>query len=109
MDFSIHPFIAWVIAWGATIGAVWFLFEKAEDTVTTKTRRAISHWLRNLEPAEALSNWPSMFATVFIVFLVNATYPGSAFLTSKTNPFVQWALYPLLWFHCCIWLCRFGD
>jgi len=65
MDFSIPPFLAYVAAWGATIGAVWFLFEKAEDTVTPEIKQGISGWLRKLDPAGRLSNWPSMFAAVF--------------------------------------------
>lgn len=97
MDFSIHPFIAWVIAWGATIGAVWFLFEKAEDTVTTKTRRAISHWLRNLEPAEALSNWPSMFATVFDRVFGERHLSCQCFWRSCVASLLAVALVSLVW------------
>jgi len=65
MEFSIPPFLAYVIAWGATIGAVWFIFEKAEETVTAETKRSISNWLHNINPAGAVASWPAMFASVF--------------------------------------------
>ena len=65
MDFSVSPFIAYILALSGTCGFIWFLFSKAEDTLNDETKKSISDWLKNLDPIEPATNWPEQFAAVF--------------------------------------------
>ena len=65
MDFSVSPFIAYILAYSGIVGVIWFLFSKAEDTLKPKVKKDISNWLKNIDPVEPVKNWPSQFAAVF--------------------------------------------
>jgi hypothetical protein len=65
MDFSVPPILTWIGCWGATVGAVWFLFDKSEQTLRGPVKQAISSWLRNADPQRIVSDWPRYFRNVF--------------------------------------------
>ena len=52
-------------AWVTVMAGVWFLFEKAEETVSQGTKLAVARWLEGLDPASAPRTWPSTFAATF--------------------------------------------
>lgn len=65
MELSIPPVLLYAASWITITGGVWFLFERAETVASDEVKAAISRWLRNLDPAAALTNWPATFAAVF--------------------------------------------
>jgi hypothetical protein len=64
MDYSVPQFLTYVVAWFATIGGIWALFDRAETVVHPKIRGRLSDWLTAKTPIQ-IEDWPGMFASVF--------------------------------------------
>jgi len=60
MDFTKSQFVSYILAYGGVVGVIWFLFEKAADTLKPKVKKDISKWLKNIDPVEC-----SMSITLF--------------------------------------------
>ncbi|MFX0198202.1 MAG: hypothetical protein ACFFCW_18955 [Candidatus Hodarchaeota archaeon] len=65
MEFAIHPFLLYAASWVTITGGTWALFDRAETVASDETKIAVSRWLRNLDPAGSIANWPSTFLAVF--------------------------------------------
>ena len=65
MELSIPPALVYVASWLSVTGGVWALFDRAESVATEDAKQAIARWLRNLDPAGPLAQWPTTFAAVF--------------------------------------------
>ena len=55
----------YVFAWATTTGSLWFLFEKAETTISDSTRHRISKSLGHADLKSAFEAIPHQFATLF--------------------------------------------
>ena len=62
-----HSFsiVAYSGAWLTTIGGVWFLFEKVDETLAPDVRARLGDWLDNLSPRGSVRRWPSLFIALF--------------------------------------------
>jgi len=55
----------YLMAWAGTTGGIWFLFEKAEQTLSDETRRTVAARLREADARVAIESIPSQFALLF--------------------------------------------
>ena len=65
MNLAVPKLVGYALAWGGCVGAVWFLFEKTEDTLHEDARSSIGSWLARLEVARFIREWPANFAEIF--------------------------------------------
>lgn len=65
MDSSELGVVAFLGAWVTTIGGVWFLFEKADETLAPEVRERLSDWLMGLSAGDRVRRWPDQFIALF--------------------------------------------
>jgi len=97
MELSIPPLLTYVVAWGGTILAIWFLFEKAEEVLTDDMRGATSRWLMNLKSAGESSNWQVIFVSVFDRLFGSNHFSWRCISRSCIASFVTVVLLTLIW------------
>lgn len=76
---------------------VLILFEKAEDNVKLKTKRAISRWLLNLDPPGAVAGWPATFEGVFDSVFGERLISWRCFRRSCVASLVSVIIVTLVW------------
>lgn len=57
--------VAYLGAWLTTIGGVWFLFEKADETLSAEIRSSAAEWLTSSSRRAPLQRWPGQFVVLF--------------------------------------------
>ena len=82
--------LAYLGAWFTTIGGVWFLFEKADETLAPEVRDRLGAWLEGVTAGDGVRQWPEHFITLFDrVFgrkhLSSACFKRSAVATFMTT------------------------
>jgi len=97
MDLSIPPALIYVASWLSLTGGVWALFDRAEAVATEEAKRAISRWLRNLDPGGPLAPWPTAFAAVFDRVFGARHLSWRCFLRSCVASVASVAIVTLLW------------
>ena len=97
MDLSIPPSVAYALAWFSILGGTWALFDRAETVASAHTRVAISTWLRNIDIAEALGNWPAQFAHVFDAVFGERHLSWRCFYRSSIASLCSVAIVALIW------------
>lgn len=55
----------YLLAWGTTTGALWFLFEKLDKVATLGARTEMSAWLLSLGRPSPMHTWSESFAALF--------------------------------------------
>lgn len=65
MDSSELGVVAFLGAWVTTIGGVWFLFEKADETLAPEVRERLSDWLMGVSAGDRIRRWPDQFIALF--------------------------------------------
>ena len=55
----------YLMAWGATTGGLWFMFEKAEKALSDESRGKVVGWLRQNELSAGIESIPAQFAFLF--------------------------------------------
>ena len=58
-------FQSYVLAWAATTGGVWFMFDKAEAAMSARSRKQVVGWLRETELRTGIESIPAQFAVLF--------------------------------------------
>jgi hypothetical protein len=58
-------FQSYVFAWAAATAGLWFLFDKAETTMSYQARRALAEWLRGSNLRQVIGSFPSQFLVLF--------------------------------------------
>ena len=56
---------SYVFAWAATTAGLWFLFERAEDAMSARSRKQVVEWLTRYELEASIASIPSHFALLF--------------------------------------------
>ena len=54
-----------LFAWAAATAGLWFLFDKAEAAMSTRSRKQVVGWLRESDLRPLVASIPTQFATVF--------------------------------------------
>lgn len=62
---KVPSLVTYILAWAGTVGVIWFLFEKTEDTITTTAKNSISAWLKHFRLPAEMGRWPERFTAVF--------------------------------------------
>jgi len=65
MNLTIPPLLLYLASWLGICGGIWGLFAKVESVLKEDTKRAVSSWLKNLNPEEVTATWPEQFIQVF--------------------------------------------
>lgn len=65
MNASELGIVAFLGAWVTTIGGVWFLFEKADETLAPEVRERLSDWLMGMSAGDRIRRWPDQFIALF--------------------------------------------
>ena len=55
----------YLMAWAATTGGVWFLFEKAETALSEEARQSVVGWVRQSDFKSGLNSIPDQFSMLF--------------------------------------------
>jgi len=97
MDLSIPQIIIYFASFGAIVGVIWFLFEKTEATLTTKSKRHISRWLRSVNPQNAVASWPETFAEVFDHIFGNRHLSRKCFTRSCLASLISVLILTAIW------------
>jgi len=58
-------FGGYVMSWLGISYGIHRLFEKAEEVLNQETKKSVTRWLKNLDVAEKVHNWPQAFAENF--------------------------------------------
>ena len=97
MTFQIPSIITYVIAWASTIAGIWFLFEKAEDTISKQSRDSLSAWINNFNLGQVTPKWTSHFVTVFDQVFTKYHFSFRCFLRSCVASSVISLIVFLIW------------
>jgi len=97
MNFTIPSFVTFIIAIGGTAGFIWFLFEKAEDTISHQSKESISKWLRNIEPLNHASHWTNQFPKLFDRLFGRRHLTVYCFARSCLFSFISLLVITLIW------------
>lgn len=65
MNFTVPPFVTYLMALGALVTLIWLLFDKAEEALLASKKDEISSWLKNLDFFEHVKGLPEKFSSVF--------------------------------------------
>ena len=55
----------YLLAWAATTGGLWFLFETAEKALSEESREKVVGWLRDANLGSSIRSIPDQFAALF--------------------------------------------
>ena len=55
----------YLMAWGATTGGLWFMFEKAEKSLSEESRDKVAAWMEDSDVAGSVSSIPTQFVFLF--------------------------------------------
>ena len=56
---------SYVFAWVATTAGLWFLFDKAESTMSARSRKQVAEWLMDTDLSESVASAPQQFIELF--------------------------------------------
>lgn len=84
-------------AWIALMFGVWFLFEKAEESVTPQVRQTVSRWLMKLDVAAAVRTWPSSFLRIFDSVFGRRHLSLRCFLRSSLVSLASVTILTMIW------------
>lgn len=88
--------VAYLAAWLTTIGGLWFLFEKADETLAPEVRRRVSIWL--VSPShEDGPFWPNFFVLQFDRLFGSRHLSWRCFSRSVAASMVTVWIVALLW------------
>ena len=72
----------YLMAWAATTGGLWFLFEKAERAVSDETRTSLGQRLGDIDQTVRLRSIPDHFATLFDTLFGERHWSEKCFIRS---------------------------
>jgi len=97
MNNSTPSILLYISCWSAMVIGVYTLFEKAEESIKTDARFAISDWLRSFDPLRKIKNFPSLFISTFdSIFNIEGSHAPS-FLRSSIASCVSLIVLILFW------------
>ncbi|MEQ9399383.1 MAG: hypothetical protein RJQ04_09425 [Longimicrobiales bacterium] len=88
----------YVFAWASLTAAVWFLFDRAERTVSDDVRDRTAAWILEADPAAAVQGLPSHFAALFDRIFGDRHLSLRCFWRSTVASFVTVGAITLLYF-----------
>lgn len=97
MKLDMPLILAYVGLWAAVTGGVWTLFARIETVISPEARTAVSRWLRNLDLAGALPNWPAAFAVVFDRVFGERHFSWRCFSRSCVASYAGVLIVTLIW------------
>jgi hypothetical protein len=78
----------YIFAWATVTGSLWFLFEKAETTISDATRQRLVHALEESDARTLLQSIPSQFAALFDKIFGEKHFSRRCFYLSALASFV---------------------
>lgn len=72
----------YLLAWGATTGGLWFLFEKAESSLSEQFRHQVTRWLRSEDIRTRAWAIPEQFAGLFDLVFTSRHWSRECFYRS---------------------------
>ncbi|MEQ8331274.1 MAG: hypothetical protein RH859_12515 [Longimicrobiales bacterium] len=88
----------YVFAWASLTAAVWFLFDRAERTVSEEVRARTASWLLETDPAAALGGVPEHFVALFDRIFGERHFTLRCFWRSTVASFVTVAILTAFYF-----------
>ena len=84
-------------AWLTTILGVYFVFERADTSLSAEAKLCVARWLRDLDPIGRIRSWPASFAALFDTVFGTSHFSLRCFLRSMAASFVATLALLFLW------------
>lgn len=89
--------LAYIATVGTTVALIWFLFEKAEETINPDVKKEISTWLLSLHERELPVRWITNFSTVFDSVFGEKHFTWKCFTRSSIASICAMIIMQLFW------------
>ena len=87
----------YLVAWAATTGGLWFLFEKGEKTLSEESRGKVVGWVQQTDLKSGIESIPAQFAFLFDRIFGEKHFSRQCFNRSSAasafSVLVVWAVY----------------
>ena len=86
-----------LVAWAASVGGVWFLFDKADAIASSEVQEQAAHWLASSRREDFFNAAPERFAAVFDAVFGRRLISARRIVSSTIASVVALSVVTLLW------------